>query len=65
MEMMLLELHPDEPYVPFMPPREHPWWAYELHRRAASVGLPSRILGRALIKAGQVVAAERQASAIG
>lgn len=65
MEMMLLELHPEEPYVPFMAPLEHPWWTYEMRRRHSSVWLPRRVLGRALIKAGQVMAAERAATAIG
>ncbi len=65
MEMLLLEMTPDQPYVPFMPPRERPWWAYEALRGQARVSLPRRILGRALMRAGQVVAAERQVTAIG
>lgn len=63
--MLLLDLNPDKPYVPFMPPRERPWWAYEAVREQSRVGRPRRILGRALIRAGQVVAAERQVTAIG
>lgn len=65
MELVLLDLNPDEPYVPFVEPRERPWWAYEVSRRPSRVGRPRRILGRALIRVGQVVAAERHASAIG
>ena len=65
MEMLLLELNPDEPYVPFVEPRDRPWWAYEASRGQAHVSRPRRILGRALIRAGQAVAAERQVTAIG
>jgi hypothetical protein len=66
MEMLLLGLHPDEPYLPFGGPRDRPWWAYEINTRAArSPSRPRRILGQALIRVGQAVAAEHRATAIG
>jgi len=65
MELLLLDLNPDEPYVPFVEPRKRAWWAYAVSRGPSHVGRPRRILGRALIRAGQVVAAERHAPAIG
>ncbi len=65
MEMLLLGLNPDEPYVAFGAPRQMPWWAYEIRGRAARFGRPRQILGRALIRVGQVVAAENRATAAG
>lgn len=65
MEVLLLDLHTDEPYVPFVAPRDRPWWAYETTTRAARTpGRPRRILGQALIRVGQAVAAERRVTAI-
>ena len=65
MEMLLLEMNADEPYVPFVEPRERPWWAYEATSGLSRVGRPRRMLGRALIRAGRAVAAERRVTAVG
>jgi len=63
--MLMLNLHPDEPYVPFVEPRSQPWWAYEQKATADRIGRPRRIVGRALIRAGQFVAAERRSPVLG
>ena len=63
--MLVVDLNPDELYVPFVEPRTRPWWAYERIASADRVSRPRRILGRALIRAGQVVAAERRLPALG
>lgn len=69
MDMLLMELNPDKPYVAFVPPRELAWWEYELRRASridgTRIGWTRRILGHALIRAGRAVAAERQVTAIG
>ncbi len=65
MEMLLLNLNPDEPYVAFVPPRELPWWAYEMRGRTPLFGRSRQVLGHALIRAGRAVAAEHRATAIG
>ena len=69
MEMLLLGLNPDRPYVAFVPQRELAWWEYELRRASRTggtrIGWTRRLLGHALIRAGRAVAAERQVTAIG
>lgn len=63
--MLAIDLNPDAPYVPFVEPRLRPWWAYEPGSRTDRVGRSRRILGRALIRAGQIMAAEQRSPVLG
>lgn len=63
--MLLIATDPSDPYVPFVTGRELPWWSFETRRRGSRIARSRRLIGRALIRAGRAVAAERQLPAVG
>jgi hypothetical protein len=54
----MLNLPPDleEPYIPFVSSRHSTQRIHEVRRREPRVGQSRRILGRALVRAGLVIA---------
>jgi hypothetical protein len=54
--MMLLDLDPNDTYVPFVSSRHEAGHLREVRRLETRVGGSRRVIGRALIRAGRAVA---------
>jgi hypothetical protein len=54
--MLLLHSDPSDPYVPFVTSRHGSAHIHEVRRHESRVSRPRRLIGRALVRAGLVMA---------